>query len=118
MGCLSVVAEAQWSARRALPECDLWRARMGWRVGLSLRQIVGPYAFACRRTFVSKGRIVNLSYSGLGIGGRLDLTSPSEKLVCMSFTFGKFSSTVRVKCEKLSRSLATTCSSNMPLPLM
>ena len=57
-------------------------------------------------------------YGALGTGGMLDLTSPSEKLVCMSFTLGKFSSTLRVNCEKLSRSLATTCSSNMPLPLM
>ena len=46
------------------------------------------------------------------------LTSPSEKLVCMSFTLGRLSNTSRANCEKLSRSRATTCSSNVPVPLM
>lgn len=48
----------------------------------------------------------------------LDLISPSEKLVCMSFTLGRFSSVLRANCAKLSRSRATTCSSKVPVPLM
>jgi len=54
------------------------------------------------------------------VSGRAPLafTSPSEKLVCMSFTLGRLSSTSRANNEKLSRSRATTCSSKVPVPLM
>ncbi len=45
-------------------------------------------------------------------------TSPSEKLVCRSFTLGRCSRTSRANCEKASRSRATTCNSKVPVPLM
>ncbi len=46
------------------------------------------------------------------------LTSPSEKLVCRSFTCGKFNSTSSDSFENASRSVAITCSSNVPAPEM
>lgn len=45
-------------------------------------------------------------------------TSPNEKLVCKSFTCGKFNNTSRANWLKLSRSRDTTCNSNVPVPLM
>ena len=46
------------------------------------------------------------------------LTSPKEKLVCRSFTLGRLISTSRANWLKVFRSLLTTCSSNVPVPLM
>jgi hypothetical protein len=46
------------------------------------------------------------------------LTSPSEKLVWRSFTFGRLIRTRRANWEKASRSLHTTCSWKVPVPLM
>ena len=48
----------------------------------------------------------------------LAFTSPSEKLVCRSFTFGRFIKCCRAKAEKPFRSCATTCNSKVPVPLM
>ncbi len=48
----------------------------------------------------------------------LAFTSPSEKLVWMSFTLGRLISTWRANWEKVSRSRETTCSSKVPAPLM
>ena len=48
----------------------------------------------------------------------LAFTSPSEKLVCRSFTLGRLIRYLRANCEKLSRSRDTTCSSKVPAPLM
>jgi hypothetical protein len=45
-------------------------------------------------------------------------TSPSEKLVWMSFTLGSFSSVLMEKRENASRSVAITCSSKVPVPEM
>jgi len=45
-------------------------------------------------------------------------TSPSEKLVWRSFTCGRFSSVSSEKRENASRSVAITCSSNVPEPEM
>ena len=48
----------------------------------------------------------------------LPFTSPNEKLVCKSFTLGKFISTCRANWLKVLRSRDTTCNSNVPVPLM
>ena len=45
-------------------------------------------------------------------------TSPSEKLVCRSLTLGSVSSVSRHSLENASRSVAITCSSNVPEPEM
>ncbi|MCY1377907.1 hypothetical protein D9M69_655040 [compost metagenome] len=47
-----------------------------------------------------------------------DFTSPSEKLVCRSFTLGRLINTSRANWLKWLRSRLTTCSSNVPEPLM
>ena len=46
------------------------------------------------------------------------LTSPKEKLVCRSFTLGRLINTSRANWLKVFRSLLTTCSSKVPVPLM
>ena len=46
------------------------------------------------------------------------LTSPKEKLVCRSLTLGRLINTSRANWLKVFRSLLTTCSSKVPVPLM
>ena len=93
-----------------------------WWGQLPLRSHRAPWRSArprSNRPAVEKAPCAALAHRRCASGSApLALTSPSEKLVCMSFTFGRFSSTSRANCEKLSRSRATTCSSKVPVPLM
>src|SRR3990167_1910261 len=105
----------------------LLQARIREKVTISkhLRPLIPPAVEVYGRAVAKKAQVFGGRAVPELLGNRCDngsapadLTSPSEKLVCRSFTLGRLISTSRAKRLKWLRSGQTTCSSKVPEPLM